>query len=324
MEVVVSDADANRESDGRPEGVATTDPIPELEHVGLIDAEGRHSSSVGGKSDEVLGDSGLVLGRLQEPLLCGLGVGDSLLSGERLGSHNEQSRLGVADPEGLSHIRAVNVGDEVHGDVALAVELESFGYHDGAKVRATNANVDDGIDGLSSVSLPLAGTNLLGELLHVVEHFMNTIVCALLLERVSTLAGRWVPEGNVKHCAVLGRVDVLAGVHLVAVLFDIGFAGEGEEGLQNLIIDEILGVVEEDVDIRVVRLELQRVLGKALRVGSEEVLEHELRTLGLVELVELLPRRVFLRSARNHLSYVAYSLVASLPVAMFALFGRQN
>lgn len=38
------------------------------------------------------------------------------------------------------------------------------------QVRTTNTNVDDGVDLLASVSLPLATSDLLAKLLHVVKN----------------------------------------------------------------------------------------------------------------------------------------------------------
>lgn len=75
-----------------------------------------------------------VLGRLKEPRLCALGVGDSLLSGEGLARNDEEGGLAVAAVEDLGEVGAVNVADKVHLEVALRVVLESLADHDGTEV----------------------------------------------------------------------------------------------------------------------------------------------------------------------------------------------
>lgn len=56
LEVFRSDVKHDGETDGRPKGVSTTDPIPEFEHVCRVDAESGDGGSVGRESNEVLGD----------------------------------------------------------------------------------------------------------------------------------------------------------------------------------------------------------------------------------------------------------------------------
>jgi len=141
---------------------------------------------------------------------------------------------------------------------------------------------------------------------------------ALLLDLPAALGNRGVAESNVEDGAVLRGVNVLAGEHLVAEALDLGLAGKGEERREDLLVDEVLRVVEENGDIGLGRLELERVLVEALGVGSEELLENELGSLGLVELLKLLPGLVvwdneFLGARRSR---VRDLLVASFPVAI--------
>ncbi len=173
-------------------------------------------------------------------------------------------------------------------EVALAVVLERLGHHHRPEVGTADADVDNVLHGLAGVALPLARAHLVRERLHVVENALD-IADALLLDVPATLRHRRVAESNVKHGAALGGVDVLALEHLVAELLNVGLTGEAKEGAENLVIDKVLGVVEENVGIGGGRLEADRVLLKALRVGGKEVLEDELGGLGLVELLELLP-----------------------------------
>ncbi|KAI3477404.1 hypothetical protein L1887_60923 [Cichorium endivia] len=286
LKVVVADDDGDGEADGGPERVSAADPVPELEHVLLRDAKVGGGLDVGAECDKVLGDVRLVLCVLEEPVASGGGVGDGLLSGEGLGGDDEEGGLGVADAEGLGHVGAVDVGDKVGVEVALGVGLERLGDHDGAEVGATDADVDDALDGLAGVTLVGAGADGLGELLHVLELGLDLVDAGLVdLEVAGDVA-----EGDVEDGAALGGVDVLAGEHGVDLLLDLRLLGEGEELVEHLIIDEVLGEVEEEASVGVARVPLSRVLVEALRVGLEGLAEVDLLALGLVELLQLLPR----------------------------------
>ena len=56
VEVLGTDEEHDGETDSGPEGVTSTDPIPELEHVVRVDSERSDGLGVGRESDEVLGD----------------------------------------------------------------------------------------------------------------------------------------------------------------------------------------------------------------------------------------------------------------------------
>ena len=95
-----ADGDHEGEADGGGEGVAAADPIPETEHVGLVDAELLDLGGVGADGDEVRGDGGLAEA-LDEPGAGGVGVGHRLLGGEGLGGDDEEGLVGLDLAEGL-------------------------------------------------------------------------------------------------------------------------------------------------------------------------------------------------------------------------------
>lgn len=183
----------------------------------------------------------------------------------------------------------------MRGNVALGIVLERLGDHDGSKVGSADANVDDVGDALAGVSLPLAGADRVGELLHVVEHALDLVRALLLdLERLAALAAKDIAQRDVEHRAPLGRVDVLARKHLVAELFDARLLGERDERAHHFGRDQVLGVVEQDA--------VRRRGGRGVRPREcletagifEEVLEDEGGSvLALIELLQLLPRGVF-------------------------------
>ena len=132
MKVVVADVEADAETDGAPDAVATTHPVGESKHVLLVNAELGHLGLIGGQGDKVLGDVSVVLGAFEEPMLCGVGVGGRLGGGKGLGGDEKEGGLGVAVAEGLCDMRSVDVGDKVKLHVALAIGFEGLGDHDGA------------------------------------------------------------------------------------------------------------------------------------------------------------------------------------------------
>ena len=82
LEPLHADHHGNRQTDGGPQRVPAADPVPEFEHVGRVDAEGRHLFPIGGYGDEMLGNRRLVLQVLHQPGARSPRVGERLLSGE--------------------------------------------------------------------------------------------------------------------------------------------------------------------------------------------------------------------------------------------------
>jgi hypothetical protein len=291
LKVIVPDDERDAQADRAPQGVPAADPVPELEHVLLRDPKLGHGGGVGRERDKVLGDVLLRgVGCGEEPLLGGLGVGDRLLGRERLGGDDEERRFGVADFERLGDVRAVDVGYEVGREVALGVGLQRLGDHHGSQVRSTDANVDDGVDSLARVALPLPAPHLLREILDVRQHAPDLVNAALLDLELPVQ----VPQRDVQHGTVLGRVDVLAGEHLVPVLLHLGLAREGEQGGEHGGRDEVFAVVEQEGDVRAGGGGvLPGEGGEAGGVGREEVLEDQLGFFGGVDFLQFLPCGVF-------------------------------
>jgi len=134
VEVLIANIQAYAQANGTPDTVSATNPVREGEHVLGVNAELADFRTVGGKSNEVLCNSRVVLGLLEEPFLCRVGVCDGLGSGEGLGRDEEEGGLWIGLAECFSDVGSVDVGDEVEGEVSLSVWLESFGDHDGAAV----------------------------------------------------------------------------------------------------------------------------------------------------------------------------------------------
>ncbi|GKT93537.1 hypothetical protein Ct61P_11387 [Colletotrichum tofieldiae] len=225
VEVVVADVDGDAEADGAPDGVTAADPALEAEHVLGVDAELGDLLLVGGQGDKVLGDIALAVRLLEEPRLGRVGVGGGLGGGEGLGGDEEEGGLGVRVGEGLGHVGAVNVGDEVQGLVLGTVVLEGLGDHDGA--AALCGGVVDGA--------------LLGEVdLLAGEHGVALLLDAGLLGELNEEA-----EGLIGQ-EVLGEVEEDIGAR-GRVLEGVGELGEavrvvGEGLLEDKVLADIVAV----------------------------------------------------------------------------------
>lgn len=237
----------------------------------------------------MLRDVSFILGRGKEPATRALSVSNGLLSGEGFAGDNEERSLRVTLAKRLSDMCSVNVGHEMRFEIALGVRLERLSDHDGAQIRSADPNVDDGVDSLAGVPLPLAAPDSLGELFHVVKDAAD-FVCASFgdVEVVE------VAQGDVQDGAVLGGVDVLAREHLVAVLFHFGFTNQSEKFVQDGLRDEVFREIEEEGDIGTAgRRIFPRKLGESLRILGEELLEHDLGVISVIDALEVLPGRVF-------------------------------
>src|ERR1700677_2307933 len=74
LEVVVTDGEGNRQTDGAPERITAADPVPELEHIRFVDAEFHHVFFIGGKRYKMFGHLAFVFGRSEEPVTGRVGV----------------------------------------------------------------------------------------------------------------------------------------------------------------------------------------------------------------------------------------------------------
>ena len=289
-EALGADRDGQGGAHGGIHGVAATHPAPEAEGVGGVDAELGDLVQGGGHGDEVLGDRFLLGGlvgddaaltqAVEQPGAHDLGVRDGLERREGLGGHDHEGRLGVQVLRGLTRVGGINVGDEAALQALLHVGLEGLVRHDGAQVGAADADVDDGLDGLTGDTDPLAGADAAGEGVDLLEDLVHVGDHVLAVDRQGV--GRGAAQRGVQDGAVLGDVDVLARVHAVAQLQDAGLLSEGEEVAHQRGAHEVL----RQVDVQVGSIE-----GESL--GAVGVVREQLAQVGIEvvgQLVERVPR----------------------------------
>ena len=184
---------------------------------------------------------------------------------------------------------SVDVGDEVKLNVRVAVRLESLGDHYGAarcrcqlqfpinqgqeslQIGTTDTNVDDGVDLLAGVTLPLAAADLLGELLHVLQDGVNILNHALAID-LHGLVGN-IAQSSVVDSTILGEVDVLTTEHSITELLNVSLLGELDQKRDSLLGQEVLGEIEENLRVVYSVDELVAEVLEALGVLLELILK---------------------------------------------------
>ena len=261
-EAVGADGDHQRQADHRVDGVAPADPLPELEHVGGVDAERGDLVGVRAHGDEVAGH-GVLAERGDEPVAGGTGVGQRLDRGERLRRHDEQGLGRVEAGQRLDDVGAVDVGHEAGGDLRVAVRPQRPVGHRRTEVGAADADVDDGADAPPGRSRPRAVADLLGEGAGAVEHGVD------LGHDVATVdlddGVRRGSQRDVQHGSALGDVDRLTGEHRITTCRHPGRLGHGEQRGHHGVVDALLGVVDSQIT------DVQHVALGAARVRRQEL-----------------------------------------------------
>ena len=133
--------------------------------------------------------------------------------------------------------------------------------HDRSEVGAADADVDDVLDRLAGVALPLARADPVGEGRHPVE---DRVDLGHHVDPVDDEGG--VPghaQRDVQDGAVLRDVDVLAAEHHVPALLEVRLLGQLEEQPHGLVGHAVLRVVEVEPDgLRPQPLAAVRILGE--------------------------------------------------------------
>ena len=141
MEILTPDGEHDRQADGGPDGIAPADPVPEAEDTVWRDAEGGNLVECGGNGGEMRGD-GLFAKRAYDPLPGGACVGHRLHGRKSFRGDDDQGAGRVQVPDGVGEMGAIHIGDEVDAR-AVMVGGEGLGDHDGAEIRAADADIDD-------------------------------------------------------------------------------------------------------------------------------------------------------------------------------------
>ena len=230
------------------------------------------------------GDVLLRLRLREEPVARSMRVGHGLLRGEGLGRHDEQRRLRVQRFQRFLHVRAVDVGNEMHLEPRMAVGLECLIDHLRPQIGAADADVDHVGDALAGVTAPLAASHLLGEGAHALDYRIDLGHHVLAVDHHRRIAA--VAQCRVQHCTVLGVVDLVAGKHPFAPAGHVRFFGQAQQQLHGLLGDAVLRVVQQKL------ADLERKPLEPARIGREQIAHVQSRHLGLMRPQALAHRTV--------------------------------
>ena len=264
-EVLRADRNHQRQTNRGRQRITASNPVPEREHVRRVDAEFLDLFFVGRQRNEMPRHSRLVFQSVQKPFSGGSRVGHGFQSRKRLAGDDKQRFLGVEVANRFGKMRPVNIGDESNRQLSVRIRFEGFVRHDRTEVRAADADIDDVLNPLAGIALPFAGTNLVGELRHVIENRIDVVHDVFTVNkdrRIGTIAKR-----NVQHCPLFRQVDFLAGEHLCPHGFNAGLTGKVNQRAENLSVNPVFGKVERQTAGGLPKR------GRARRVGGKQFLE---------------------------------------------------
>ena len=138
------------------------------------------------------------------------------------------------------------------------------------------------VDGSDEKNAEAIKKHFVGEGVDAVKHLAHVLDGVLTVDDVLALVLDRAAQRGVQHGAVLGVVDVHAGVHRLGALVELDGLGEVGEQLEGLRLDQVLGQVEVQV------AGVERQLVDALGVIGEPLLEAD--ALGLQLVIVLLQR----------------------------------
>ena len=169
-------------------------------------------------------------------------VGHGFLRGEGFGRDNEEGFGGIQPPQRFGQVGAVDVGYKYHMEGALAVALERLVGHHRTEVGTADANIDDILNGLAGMAFPVAGTNLIGKGLHLLEHGMHLRDDILAINLDHGIL--WRTQRHVQDGAVFGGVYFFAGEHRFDPRLQVGGFGQAEQKFHRFGRDAVLGIIQ--------------------------------------------------------------------------------
>src|SRR5277367_2920146 len=144
---------------------------------------------------------------------------------------------------GFRESRSIDVGYKAELHRAIAVFAKRAVSHLRSKIRTSDANVDDRLDFLSSVTFPLATPDAVGKGRHLVENRVNlrndidTVHENLLRPRSA--------KRHVKNRTFFSDVDFLSAKHSVASLRHAPVGRQLQQQADRFLGNAILGIIQE-------------------------------------------------------------------------------
>jgi len=124
----------------------------------------------------------------------------------------------------LCEICGIDVGDKTESQGSMAVIPECFVSHDWSQIGTADAHIDYVSDGLSRVALPLATSDLDGELSHAIEYDVNFGHDVLAVDDDGCASRR--PQSDMQNCPLVRDIDLLATEHRIDSVLKAAFLGQ--------------------------------------------------------------------------------------------------
>ncbi len=196
----------------------------------------------------------------------------------------------------IAELHAVDVGDAVQAQIAVAILGQRLGGHDDAEVRAPDADIDDVGEGLAGMAMDAAAVNSFDEAAHLLQagaHFRHDI---LTIDGDRPVGA--VTQSDVQYRALLSAVDFLAGEHRVDASTQAASFSELQQSIQRRLIDQLPREIEQQIEITAAR-----EIAGARRVRGEQISQMSSTQL-ICRCREPLPFRKLSEVAHGRSSYI--------------------
>ena len=191
-------------------------------------------------------------------------------------------------------MRAVHVGDEMHPQARIAIRLQCLTDHLRPQIGAADPDVDHVADALVGEATPLAPTDLVGELAHVLQHRVHLRHHVLSFDEDRPVAA--IAQRDVQHGPFLGVIDDLA----VEGPFDPGrylrLTGQLDQQAERFVGNAMFGKIHQQI------AEPPGKPGETIRIGGEHVTQMQVGDNGMMGL-QRLPSRQIAGNGHGQLPY---------------------
>ena len=103
------------------------------------------------------------------------------------------------------------------------------------------------LDALARHALPFAGTHALSKGIHAIENLVNVGNAILAINDNLALVDNRTAQSRVQNSTILSGVDVLAGIHGVAALFQTNSTTKRAEQPYRLIVNKVFGEIKMQI-----------------------------------------------------------------------------
>src|SRR5258706_10099560 len=195
-------------SDSRVIRVASSNPVPELEHVGRVDPKLLHLLGVCRDGNEMFGHRLLAPQGLDAPLAGRASIRQSLQCRESLGGDDEERLRRVQISGSFHKLVAIDVGNEAHGQTTITEVPQCIVSHGWTQVGAANTDVNDIAHALAGIPSPGAAPHAVREVCHLIQHCVYLGYHVLAIDEDRFLL--WAAQSLMVDRAILSNVHIIS------------------------------------------------------------------------------------------------------------------